>query len=77
MALPRNGRSGTVANPSGSHEHQLKGKLLSTGLGNLPQKEVLEMAKTEKGKKIVPVRPYSRKTDGKVSVKRHRRSTPN
>jgi hypothetical protein len=35
------------------------------------------MAKTEKGKKIVPVKPYSRKANGKVSVKRHRRSTPN
>jgi hypothetical protein len=36
------------------------------------------MAKTEKGKKIVPVKPYIRKEDGKsVKVKGHRRSTPN
>ena len=36
------------------------------------------MAKTEKGKKIVPVKPHVRKTDsGKVKVKRFRRSTPN
>ena len=36
------------------------------------------MAKTEEGKKIVPVKPHVRKTDGgKVSVKRHRRSTSN
>jgi hypothetical protein len=36
------------------------------------------MAKTEKGKKIVPVHPYKRKEDGKVvPVKGHRRSTPN
>ena len=36
------------------------------------------MAKTEKGKKIVPVKPHTRKTDnGKVKVRRHRRSTSN
>jgi len=36
------------------------------------------MAKTEKGKKVVPVKPYARKVDGKkVRVKRHKRSTPN
>ena len=37
------------------------------------------MAKTKEGKKIVPVKPYVRKgpDGGKVSVKRHRRSTPN
>ena len=36
------------------------------------------MAKTGEGKKIVPVKPHVRKTDdGKVSVKRHKRSTPN
>ncbi len=36
------------------------------------------MAKTEEGKKIVPVKPYKRKEGGKtVTVKRHRRSTPN
>jgi len=36
------------------------------------------MAKTEKGKKIVPVKPYTKKVEGKkVEVKRHRRSTPN
>jgi hypothetical protein len=45
--------------------------------GYLPQKEVLKMAKTEKGKKIVPVKPYNRKVNGKISVRRHRRSTPN
>lgn len=37
------------------------------------------MAKTQSGKKIVPVKPHVRKApDGsKVTVKRHRRSTPN
>jgi len=36
------------------------------------------MAKTNKGKKIVPVKPHTRKTGGKkVKVKPHRRSTPN
>lgn len=36
------------------------------------------MAETEKGKKIVPVHPYTRKVDGKpVQVPRHDRSTPN
>jgi len=36
------------------------------------------MAKTRKGKKIVPVKPHKRKTNGKKTrVKRHRRSTPN
>lgn len=36
------------------------------------------MAKTNKGKKIVPVKPYKRKRNGKTeTVKRHRRSTPN
>jgi hypothetical protein len=35
------------------------------------------MAKTGKGKKVVPVKPYSRKVNGKtVRVKRHKRSTP-
>ena len=38
------------------------------------------MAKTGKGKKIVPVRPHKRTKPGKksktVPVKRHRRSTP-
>lgn len=35
------------------------------------------MAKTDKGKKIVPVKPHTRKVGGKkVKVKRHRRSTP-
>lgn len=35
------------------------------------------MAKTVKGKKVVPVKPYTRKVDGKkVWVKRHKRSTP-
>jgi hypothetical protein len=35
------------------------------------------MAKTEDGKKIVPVKPYTREVNGKkVEVKRHRRSTP-
>jgi hypothetical protein len=53
------------------------GKPFTAG-GNLPQKEVLKVAKTQKGKKIVPVDPHTRKTgNGKVSVKRHRRSTPN
>ena len=36
------------------------------------------MAKTEKEKKIVSVKPYKRKVNGiTVKVKRHRRSTPN
>jgi hypothetical protein len=36
------------------------------------------MAKTEKGKKIVPVKPYKREQGGKiVKVPGHRRSTPN
>jgi len=36
------------------------------------------MAKTNKGKKIVPVRPHTRKDNGKKTrVKGHRRSTPN
>jgi len=40
--------------------------------------EVHKMAKTEKGKKIVPVKPYTREVNGEpVEVKRHRRSTPN
>ncbi len=39
------------------------------------------MAKTQKGKKIVPVKPYKRRKPGGqrrvVPVRRHRRSTPN
>lgn len=36
------------------------------------------MAKTNDGKKIVPVKPYKRTQGGKsVTVKPHRRSTPN
>ena len=38
------------------------------------------MAKTQKGKKIVPVKSHIRKKpngSGKTRVKRHRRSTPN
>jgi len=36
------------------------------------------MAKTEDGKKIVPVKPYTREQGGKkIKVKPHRRSTPN
>jgi hypothetical protein len=37
------------------------------------------MAKTQKGKKIVPVKPHTRKGENgkKERVKRHRRSTPN
>lgn len=36
------------------------------------------MAKTKAGKKIVPVKPYTKKVDGKtVKVSGHRRSTPN
>ncbi len=35
------------------------------------------MAETSKGKKIVPVKPYTRKQDGKsIQVPRHDRSTP-
>jgi len=46
--------------------------------GSYAGKEVCKMAKTEKGKKVVPVKPYTRKVDGKkVKVKRHKRSTPN
>ena len=34
------------------------------------------MAKTAKGKKIIPVKPYTRKVNGKtVKVKGHRKST--
>ncbi len=39
------------------------------------------MAKTDKGKKIVPVKPYTRRPPGgtrkTVRVPRHKRSTPN
>lgn len=36
------------------------------------------MAKTKNGKKIVPVKPYTRTVNGKkVKVSGHRRSTPN
>jgi len=38
------------------------------------------MAKTQKGKKVVPVKKYSRSLPGKkgkVPVKPHKRSTPN
>lgn len=39
------------------------------------------MAKTHDGKKIVPVKSHTRRKpgrkQGKVKVKRHRRSTPN
>jgi len=35
------------------------------------------VAKTKAGKKIVPVKPYNRKVNGIVRVKRHRRSTQN
>jgi hypothetical protein len=36
------------------------------------------MAKTKEGKKIVPVKSYVRRDDGKTTrVKGHRRSTPN
>jgi len=36
------------------------------------------MAKTEEGKKIVSVKPYTRVHDGKrIRVPGHRRSTPN
>lgn len=35
------------------------------------------MAQTKKGKKVVPVKPYKRKRNGKTEkVKRHKRSTP-
>lgn len=41
-------------------------------------KVVIRMAKTKEGKKIVPVKPYTREVNGKkVPVKRHDRSTPN
>ena len=36
------------------------------------------MAKTQQGKKIVPVKPYTRREGGKkITVPGHRRSTPN
>lgn len=57
-------------------KHQLGGMPFKD-LGLSPRKEVSELAKTEQGKKIVPVKPYDRKVNGKVSVRRHRRSTPN
>jgi hypothetical protein len=41
-------------------------------------KEVDQMAKTENGKKIVPVKSYIREVNGhRVKVRPHRRSTPN
>jgi len=41
-------------------------------------KEVMALAKTEEGKKFVPVKPYVREVNGKpVPVRRHDRSTPN
>jgi len=44
----------------------------------MPGKGEFFMAKTEKGKKIVPVKPYTKKVNGKpVKVDGHRRSTPN
>jgi hypothetical protein len=59
-------------------KHQTPGCKSLTTRGYSLGKEVLKLAKTNEGKKIVPVRPHVRKTDsGKVSVKRHRRSTPN
>jgi hypothetical protein len=67
-----------LANPIGSSKMpRVLGLRLSKGLGRSPRKEVFGMAKTEKGKKIVPVKPHYRKVDGKVKVRRHRRSTPN
>lgn len=48
-------------------------------LKHLNGKEVI-MAKTDKGKKIVPVKPHKRSAPGpgrkSVPVRRHRRSTP-
>jgi hypothetical protein len=39
---------------------------------------IAAMAETSKGKKIVPVQPYTRRQDGEnIQVKRHDRSTPN
>lgn len=37
------------------------------------------MAKTKEGKKVVPVKPHTRRTQGgvKTRVKPHKRSTPN
>ena len=41
-------------------------------------KVIKNMAKTGEGKKIVPVKPHTRKQGGKtVKVPGHRRSTPN
>jgi hypothetical protein len=50
---------------------------LILGGGSYVGKEVFAMAKTQKGKKVVPVKPYIRKVNGNpVKVKRHKRSTP-
>ncbi len=44
----------------------------------MPRKEAHVMAKTQCGKKIVHVEPYTKKVDGKtVKVPEHYRSTPN
>ncbi len=51
---------------------------LTTGRFLRPKEVKSHMAKTDKGKKVVPVKPYSYKRNGKtVRVKRHKRSTPN
>ncbi len=61
-----------AASPIGGYKHQIDGEwCLSRTWGVFPRKEVL-VAKTKKGKKIVPVKPYTRNG---VQVKRHKRST--
>lgn len=49
-------------------------------MGGVNKKEVVIVAKTKEGKKIVPVREYKRAKPGKtrktVTVKPFRRSTP-
>jgi hypothetical protein len=49
-------------------------------LMNSMRSEVIRVAKTRRGKKVVPVRSYCRRVRGrrrKVQVRPHRRSTPN
>lgn len=70
-------RAGCITLNSMSQGLPLCGWALTAG-GYQPQLEVISMAKTKEGKKIVPVKPYTRKVGGKVvEVGGHRRSTPN
>jgi hypothetical protein len=65
-------------------EHSRNQRVLRLELGNMgftPSSSYLireyVLAKTGAGKKIVPVKPYTKKENGhKVQVSAHRRSTP-